>query len=104
MYRVPGNPFGQFVGCEPSSRVDGTHVLTHMCIGEREVRLPFHLFWVAGAFIWRAEAVRDAAGDEAPVFRVARINGVGRLLEGRALDRALDPAAVVGGRCDEQPC
>ena len=75
-----------------------------MCIGEREVRLPCNNGWVAGALVGRAEAMRHAAGHKAPVFRVARINGVGRLLEGRALDRALDPAAVVGGRCDEQPC
>ena len=48
--------------------------------------------------------MRHAAGDEAPMFRVARINRVGRLLEGRALDRALDPAAVVGLGSDEQRC
>ena len=48
--------------------------------------------------------MRNRARHEAPVFRVAGLDGLHRFLEGRALDRALDPAAVVGGRCDEQRC
>ena len=59
----------------------------------------------AGASQARGPAfVRHAAGDEATVFRVAGVNRVGRLLEGRSFQAALDPAAVVGGRCDEQRC
>ena len=46
----------------------------------------------------------DGARHEAPVFRVARVDGLHRFLEGRALDRALDPAAVVGLGCDQQRC
>ena len=79
-------------------------MLTHMCVGEREVGLPCRLFWVALTSLGRAEAVRHAAGHEAPVFCVARINRVGRLLEGRAFQTALDPAAVVGLGSDEQRC
>ena len=75
---------------EPGPRTP--HVLTHMCLGEREVGLPCHNGWVAGAFYAPRGATR--CRPRSTVFRVAGLDGLQRFLEGRALDRALDPAAA----------
>ena len=104
LYRVPGDALGQFVGCEPSSRVDGTHVLTQTSVLEREKFASLATMVGSQAHLLGAPKRWDTLQATKHRCFVSHASIVwGGFLKVVPLT-ALDPAAVVGGRCDEQPC